>query len=90
MTKQDLIERMAEKVGISKKKANDAIDIFLDSTRNSLRKGEKVTLVGFGTFKVVKRAARKGVNPATGARIDIPARNVAKFKAGKKLKEAVR
>ncbi|MBC8313756.1 MAG: HU family DNA-binding protein [Candidatus Cloacimonetes bacterium] len=90
MTKHDLIEKMADEVGISKKKANDAINVFLDSTKNSLKNGEKVTLVGFGTFKVVKRAARKGVNPATGAKINISARNVAKFKAGKKLKEAVR
>ena len=90
MTKQDLIEKLAMEIDISKKKANDTINVILDSIRLSLEEGEKVTLVGFGTFSVVKRAARIGVNPATGARINIPATKVPKFKSGKRLKEAVK
>lgn len=90
MTKQELIEKVAMGIDVSKKKAGDAINTILDSIKLSLERGEKVTLVGFGTFSVVKRAARIGVNPATGAKINIPATKVAKFKPGKKLKEAVK
>ena len=90
MTKQDLIEKIATEVDISKKKAGDAIGTMLDGIKLSLENGEKVTFVGFGTFSVAKRAARTGVNPSTGAKINIPATKVPKFKAGKKLKEAVK
>lgn len=90
MTKQDLIEKIAMEIDISKKKAGDAINTVLDGIKLSLEKDEKVTLVGFGTFSVAKRAARMGVNPATGAKINIPATKVPKFKPGKKLKEAVK
>jgi DNA-binding protein HU-beta len=89
MTKQDLIAKMAADANISKKAAEDALGAFIAGIKESLGKGESVTLVGFGTFGVSKRAARKGRNPQTGAEIDIPARTVPTFKAGKGLKEAV-
>lgn len=89
MTKQDLIAKMAADANISKKAAEDALGAFIGGIKESLGKGESVTLVGFGTFGVSKRAARKGRNPQTGAEIDIPARTVPTFKAGKGLKEAV-
>lgn len=90
MTKQELIEKMAMEIDVSKKKAGEAFNAVLDGIRLSLEKDEKVTLVGFGTFSVARRAARTGVNPATGAKINIPATKVPKFKPGKKLKEAVK
>lgn len=89
MTKAELIENIV-KLGISKKLAGAAINEITDSITKSLKKGESVSLVGFGTFKVVKRAARKGINPATKAEIKIPAKKVAKFVPGKALKEAVK
>ena len=90
MTKKDLIESVASEVDISKKKAGEALNVILDSIRESLADGEKVTLVNFGTFSTKKRKARQGMNPATGEKIQIPATTVAKFKPGKKLKEAVK
>ncbi len=81
---------MADKGGISKKSAEAALTAFLDGVKKSLKKGESVTLVGFGTFSVSKRNARQGRNPQTGAKINIPARKVPVFKAGKGLKEAVK
>jgi len=89
ITKEELIEAVA-KVCDSKKQANDAVNELLDSITKFLTKGQKVTLTGFGTFNVSKRAARMGVNPRTGAKIKIPARTVPKFKAGKALKDAVK
>ncbi|HHJ53841.1 MAG TPA: HU family DNA-binding protein [Caldithrix abyssi] len=89
MTKQDLIAKMAAQANISKKAAEDALNALTGAIKESLAKGESVTLVGFGTFGVSKRAARKGRNPQTGAEIQIPARTVPTFKAGKGLKEAV-
>jgi len=90
MTKEQLIEAMAKSAGVNKREANDALDGFIEAVTKSLKKGDKVSLVGFGTFSVVKRAARQGVNPKTGEKIRIPARKVAKFKAGSKLKAAVK
>ena len=90
MSKQDLVNKMADKGGISKKAAEAALGAFLDGVKGSLKKGESVTLVGFGTFSVSKRNARQGRNPQTGATINIPARKVPVFKAGKGLKEAVK
>ena len=90
MSKQDLVNQMAEKGGVSKKSAEAALGAFLDGVKKSLKKGENVTLVGFGTFSVSKRNARQGRNPQTGATINIPARKVPVFKAGKGLKEAVK
>ncbi len=90
MTKADLIDVVAGSAGISKATAKKAIDTFIDSLKKALKKGEKVTLVGFGTFSVKKRKARKGINPKTKAEIKIPATKVPKFTAGKALKSAVK
>ena len=89
MTKQEIVAQMAADANISKKAAEDALSSFIGAVKTSLGKGEAVSLVGFGTFGVSKRAARKGRNPQTGATIDIPARTVPTFKAGKGLKDAV-
>ena len=83
MNKTDLINKISGEVGINKVQAGRALDSFISNTIDAVSKGNSVTLVGFGTFKKVKRAARTGRNPQTGATINIPARNVAKFKAGK-------
>jgi DNA-binding protein HU-beta len=85
MNKADLIEKIAGDVEISKKQAGAALDSFTETVAKTLKKGDKVTLVGFGTFSVTKRAARNGRNPQTGATIKIKAKKVAKFKAGKEL-----
>lgn len=90
MTKAELIDTIASNVRISNADAGKALDAVIDSIKRSLKKGDKVTLVGFGTFSVSKRKARKGRNPRTGEEIKIPASKVPKFKAGKALKEAVR
>ena len=89
MTKADLIDAVASEVGISKKAAAEAIDSVFSHITKALKKGKKYTHVGFGTFGVVKRAAREGRNPQSGATIRIPARNVVKFTVGKALKESV-
>jgi len=89
MSKQELVSHMAEKSGISKKDAESALAGFVEGIKGSLKGGNSVTLVGFGTFSVSKRAARQGRNPQTGATIQISARNVPVFKAGKGLKETV-
>lgn len=90
MSKAELIERLAKDAKISKKAAETALRSFVGCVRDSLKKGKQVTLVGFGTFKVGKRAARNGRNPQTGAAIKIKASKVVKFRAGKALKDAVR
>jgi DNA-binding protein HU-beta len=90
MNRQDLIAKIAAEAGITKKAANQALNSVIDGITVALEKGDKVSLVGFGTFKVNKRNARTGVNPQTKAKINIPARNVPVFKAGKKLKDAVK
>lgn len=89
MTKSELIEKVAEKTGMTKKDSGKAVDAVLEAITKALGKGEKVSLVGFGTFDVRKRAARMGRNPQTGKAIKIAARKVPAFKAGKSLKEAV-
>jgi len=89
MTKQELVAKMAADANISKKAAEDALNSFINTVKKSLGKGQPVSLVGFGTFGVSKRNARKGRNPQTGAEIKIPARKVPTFKAGKGLKDAV-
>ena len=89
MNKSDLITVAAESADISKVAAGKALNSILDAITNSLSTGEKVTLVGFGTFSTAKRAKRKGRNPQTGKKIKIKAKTVAKFKAGSKLAEAV-
>lgn len=90
MTRAELIEKLAEKTGFSKKDSGRAVDALLESIREALARGEKVSLVGFGSFEVRKRAARVGRDPRTGQEIKIAARRVPTFKAGKTLKEAVR
>jgi DNA-binding protein HU-beta len=87
--KNDLIGMVAEKAGLTKAQAGDAVDAVFDAITASLKKGEEVRLVGFGTFAVSKRKASVGRNPATGAEIKIPASNQAKFKPGKGLKDAI-
>ena len=89
MNKGDLINEVAKVVSI-KKEAQEAVDCVLTSITKALKKGDTVTLVGFGTFKVTKRKARKGRNPQTGEEIKIKASKVAKFTPGKSLKEAVK
>ena len=89
MTKADLVNAMAEKAGLSKTDAEKALKAFTERVTNALKAGDKVSLVGFGTFSVGQRAARTGKNPQTGAKIKIPAAKTPKFKAGKALKDAV-
>ncbi len=90
MTKAELIEKMANDAGISKTAAGSALDSFVDGVTKALKKKDgKITLIGFGTFSKVHRKARKGRNPQTGEAIKIKASNAVKFKAGKKLKDAV-
>src|SRR6476646_7639649 len=85
MNKAELITKIADDAGVTKTQANAALDSFVEAVTVTLKKGGKVTLVGFGTFSVSKRAARNGRNPQTGAVIKIKAKKVAKFKAGKEL-----
>ena len=87
--KNDLIGMVADKAGLTKAQAGDAVDAVFDAITASLKKGEEVRLVGFGTFAVSQRKASIGRNPATGAEIQIPASNQAKFKPGKGLKDAI-
>ena len=89
MTKAELVAKIAEKTGLSKKDAELALNAFMDSVKEALAAGEKVSLVGFGTFEVVERAERKGRNPQTGEEITIPASKAPKFRPGKGLKDAV-
>lgn len=85
MNKAELVAKLADDAGISKTQANATLDSFIEAVTKTLKAGGKVTLVGFGTFTVSKRAARTGRNPQTGATIKIKAKKVAKFKAGKEL-----
>jgi len=89
VTKADLVNAMAEKAQLSKTDAEKALKAFTDAVSEALKAGEKVSLVGFGTFSVGQRAARTGQNPQTGAKIQIAAAKSPKFKAGKALKDAV-
>ena len=89
MSKQELVNYVADKTGLSKKDAESALSSVVDGVKSSLVIGDSVTLVGFGTFSVSHRGARTGRNPQTGASIQIPARKAPVFKAGKGLKEAV-
>lgn len=89
MNKNELVAAVAEKAELSKQQAVEAVDAIFESIQGALAKGDDIRLVGFGTFSVSHRAASKGRNPSTGAEVDIPARNVPKFAAGKGLKDAV-
>lgn len=91
MTKQDLVNYAAQKAGVTKKDAGAVLDSIIEAITKSLKKGDNVTVTGFGTFRVSKRAARTGVNPRNpGQKIKIPAMKLPAFKAGKSLKDAVR
>ena len=90
MTKAELIENVAKEAKITKATAEKAVNAFTDYVTKALKKGDKLALTGFGTFSVAKRKARTGRNPGTGKEIKIPARKVAKFKAGNLLKSAVK
>ena len=89
MNRTELVEAMAAKTDLSKKDAEAALKAFIDTVGAQLKKGDKIQLVGFGTFEVSKRAARTGKNPQTGEAIKIPASKSPKFKAGKALKDLV-
>lgn len=89
MNKADLINALAEKNGLKKKDAEAAVNAVLDLIAEALKKGEKVAIMGFGSFETKTRAARTGKNPATGATIQIPASKAIVFKAGKALKDSV-
>lgn len=90
MNKSDLINVMADEAGITKVQAAAALNGFIAASEKALKKGDKVILVGFGTFSVSKRAARKGRNPQTGKEINIPAKKVVRFKAGSELSAKVK
>ena len=89
MTKQELIDIVSEKAGMTKKETGAVLDIIIDTVTETLKRGEKVSLVGFGIFEAKTRKAREGRNPATGETIQIPARTVPSFKAGRALKDAL-
>ena len=88
MVKADLVAKVAE-IGLTKKRAAEVVDCVLESIKGALGEGDKVSLIGFGTFSVKKRAAREGRNPRTGDKIQIEAKNIPSFKAGKAVKDAV-
>ena len=89
MNKADLVNAIAKETGLSKVKSGEALDAFVTAVSESLKNGDKVTLVGFGTFTTSQREARKGRNPKTGEVINIPSKRVAKFKAGSELSKSV-
>ncbi len=89
MNKAELISAMAENSGLSKVDSKKALDAFISAVTKALKAGDKVSLVGFGSFAVAQRSARTGINPATKKSIKIPAKKVAKFKAGAELADAV-
>jgi DNA-binding protein HU-beta len=90
MTKTDIIEKIAKDADITKAAAEKALNSFMDIVKKALKKGDKVALVGFGTFAISKRAARNGRNPRTGETIKIKAARVPKFTAGKGFKDSVK
>jgi DNA-binding protein HU-beta len=90
MNKQDLIAKIVKDTGVTKATAAATVDSIIDGIVKSLKKGNAITFVGFGTFSTSKRKARLGRNPQTGATVKIPARRVARFKAGKGLKDALK
>ncbi len=89
MTRQEVVDAMAERAEIPRAAAERALQAFTETIAGALRRGDRVSLVGFGTFEVSERKARKGRNPQTGAEIDIKATKAPRFKAGKALKDAV-
>ncbi len=89
MNKGDLINKIAEEANLTKAQASDALSATLSAISETLKDGDKASLIGFGTFSVTERSARTGRNPKTGAAIDIPAKMVVKFKPGKELSESL-
>ena len=89
MNRSELISAVAEQASLSKKEADAAVSALIDVVTDTLKKGDKLSLIGFGTFEVSERAAREGKNPLTGEKIQIPACKVPKFKAGKALKDSL-
>lgn len=89
MNKKQLIAAMAEKTGMTLTDAGKALNAFVDSVNEALKAGDSIQLPGFGSIAVKERAAREGINPATGSKIAIPAKKVVKFKAGKALDESI-
>ena len=89
MNKTELINKIADGAGLSKSDAKKALEVTVDSIKKALIAGEKIQLIGFGTFAVAERPAREGINPATKEKIQIPAKKVAKFKAGAELTDAI-
>ena len=89
MTKQEFVDAVAEKAGLTKRDAGEAVDAVLDVITSSLSRGDTITFTGFGKFTTSKRAARQGVNPRTGEKVQIAAATVPKFSAGSQLKKAV-
>lgn len=90
MNKAELVNEVSGKTGLTKKQTQNVIDAVVETIGDTLSRGEKVTLVGFGTFQIVSRKARVGRNPQTGQTIQIPAKKVPKFRAGKSLREKVK
>jgi DNA-binding protein HU-beta len=90
MTKQQLIENLSKETGMSKRQVEGVVVKLVDIVGRTIKQGEKVSITGFGTFDLGKRAARRGVNPQTGAEIHIPEMPMPRFRAGKRLKEVVR
>ncbi|MBQ9591826.1 MAG: HU family DNA-binding protein [Paludibacteraceae bacterium] len=90
MNKAELVDAIAAKAGLSKADSKKALDAFVATVKDVLKANDKLSLVGFGTFSVAERSARQGVNPSTGKKISIPAKKIAKFKAGAELADAVK
>lgn len=90
MNKTELVNAIAEKAGLTKVDAKNALDATLEALTNALAEGDKIALVGFGTFSVAEKGARTGINPATKEKIEIPARKAVKFKAGAELTAKVK
>ena len=90
MNKRELVEAVADQTGLTKKVSGEVVNGIISAITDSLAREERITLVGFGTFQVRQRKAREGRNPRTGKKLEIPAKKVAKFRAGKNLREAVR
>ena len=89
MNKAELVEEVADQTGLTKKASREVVDAIISAITDSLVREERVTLVGFGTFQVMERKARRGRNPRTGKELQIPAKKAPKFKAGRSLREAV-
>jgi DNA-binding protein HU-beta len=90
VTKQEFVDQVADRAGLSKKDAGDAVDAFLNTVEDALKRGSEVSFSGFGKFTVSQRSAREGRNPATGEKIQIAASRVPRFSAGAGLKKAVK